>query len=694
MAGSSAERRSARRHIGRRFALIATAAALGALMIAWRPTPLERLGAVWGDFKVRTAASDRPAPTPGIVVLAIDEASIDAYGRWPWPRSRFGELVRRLAPARVVGLDVTFSEPSAPGEDAALAGAMQDAGNVVAGFFFRTGAGAAGAVPASFADCALPGVDGDVANARLEAYPRVEANIEPIAGAAMSCAPFNNDPDDDGIVRHYPLLAVFDGRVFPTLAVQLTRYATDREPEVRVSARGIERFAAGGQVLEGTQRLRVAYDAPVATVSAKDLLEGRVLASAIADRIVLVGVTEVAVGDIRATPIDPLLPGVYVHAQAVADLLQGTALIERPDLTWLLAALMLAACVAIGGGRRAGRRALLYPLAIGAALGISWFAFRVGRLWIDDLYVLFPGLVLATFQEVEALVRGEANVREMRRALTTYVAPEVVKEVLADPEAMALGGEEREISVLFSDVAGFTGRAERMSPRDLVSLLNELFDPLTKAVFEERGTLDKYIGDAVMAIYNAPARTPDHAARACATALKFLDRIDELNRQLAERGIEPLELGVGINTGRAVVGNMGSSIRFSYTAMGDAVNVASRLEAMTRQYKARIILSEETRRQAGEAFTFRELDKVRPKGRTEAVLIYELLRPEQAALGSEYAKALAEYRAGRFVDAETMFIELAARTHDGPAAAMAARAARYRANPPPSWDGVHKMEEK
>jgi len=694
MAADRSEQAARRRTLRRRAALLVAVAVAALALLALRPAPLERAGAVWGDFKLRHAARERAAPSPEVVVVAIDEASIDAQGRWPWPRARFGELVARLTPARVVGLDVTFSEPSTPPDDAALAAAIGDAGNVVAGFFFRTGKGAVLATPAGLGDCALPGVDGDVAVAPLDAYPRVEANVPEVAAAALSCAPFNNDPDADGIVRHYPLLAVHAGRVYPTLAVQLVRYATDQEPEVLVSARGLERFAAGAQVLTGTQRLRVAYDAPVTVYSAEAVLAGRVGAEQLADRIVLIGVTEVAVGDIRATPIDPLLPGVMVHAQTVADLLQGAALIERGDLTRLLAALTLLGCAAVGLLRRARVRASLYLLVLGAALLASWQVFDLGRLWIDDLYALLPGVLLVLLQEGDALLSGEASMREMRRALTAYVAPEVVQEMLANPDAMALGGEEREITVLFSDVAGFTGRAERMAPRDLVSLLNELFDPLTKAVFEERGTLDKYIGDAVMALYNAPAPTPDHAARACATALKFLDRIDELNQRLAARGVEPLELGVGINTGPAVVGNMGSSIRFSYTAMGDAVNVASRLEAMTRQYGARVIISEATREQAGAGILVRELDRVRPKGRADAVRIFELLRPDQSHIEVAYAAALVEYRAGRFSDAETMFVELAARTGDGPAAAMAARSARYRANPPPHWDGVHKMEEK
>lgn len=680
----------------RRVVLLGAVALFAAALLALRPEIVERAARPFGDLKYRVFDRVRAAPEPAVVVVEIDEASIDAYGRWPWSRTRFAQLIDALAPAALVGLDITFSEPNTPADDAALAEAMRRSGNVVAGFFLRTGEGPrAVADPVALDACALVDVELVGDRSGLPELPRVEANVEPFASAALTCAAFNSFPDSDGLIRHYPLVLAHRGRVFPSLAVQLVRYATDREPVVVVSAKGLDRFELGAQRLAGTAYLRVAFDASVTTISARDLLEGRIDPALIAGRIVIVGVTEIGVGDIRATPIDPLLPGVFVHAQVVADLIQGAALVERRDLQWLLAALGLLAVAACGVPRGFGVRSAGYLATMGAQVAVGWGLFLGPRIWVEELYLVLPVLLGALAQEIDTLLRSEANVREMRRALTAYVAPEVVKEILAHPELMELGGEERELTVLFSDVRGFTQRAETIAPRELVSLLNELFEPLTRAIFEERGTLDKYIGDAVMALYNAPQLTPDHAARACATALRFVSAVDELNLRLAGRGLAPLELGVGLNTGLAVVGNMGSSIRFSYTAMGDAVNVASRLEALTRHYGVRIIVSDSTRSQAGPGFVYRELDLVQPKGRAHAVRIFELTAADQPEVFASYAEGLARYRAGEFEAAERILSGLAERSGDLPSAELAARAAAYKVNPPaPDWGGVRKMEEK
>jgi len=289
----------------------------------------------------------------------------------------------------------------------------------------------------------------------------------------------------------------------------------------------------------------------------------------------------------------------------------------------------------------------------------------------------------------------ERKGRQLKKAFSNYVSADLVREIEKHPDKLVLGGEQRELSILFSDIRGFTTLSESLSPPELVKLLNEYLSPMTRIVLEEKGTLDKFIGDAVMALFNAPLDVPDHAVRACTAAVRMLDELERLNADFIQRGMHPLDIGIGINTGLAVVGNMGADIRFDYTAIGDAVNLASRLEGLNKYYGTHILLGEETRnRISDQQFTFREIDRVRVKGKQLPVLIFELMVSNHK-IRPRFEEGLENYRAGRFKEARLIFEELAATDDDAPSRLYVARCDDYIAHPPPTdWDGVYTATSK
>jgi adenylate cyclase len=295
----------------------------------------------------------------------------------------------------------------------------------------------------------------------------------------------------------------------------------------------------------------------------------------------------------------------------------------------------------------------------------------------------------------------EKRSRFVQRAFSTYVAPSLVQVIMKDPKRLELGGEKRTITVLFSDIRGFTTLSEKLNPEQLVTLLNRYLGPMSDIVLEEQGTLDKYIGDAIMAEYNAPVDVPDHAARACRTALRMLDTLAKLNEGFERDFGMRLDIGIGLNTGEAVVGNMGTTLRFDYTAIGDTVNLSSRLEGQNKTYGTHIIVTEDTRHAAGGEFLFRPLDSIRVKGKHQPVQIFELMNfTERASAGEQerarqFAQALELYRVGRFNEAAASFESLSqANQQDAPAALYLRRCREYVAAPPEQWDGVYVAVSK
>jgi adenylate cyclase len=628
----------------------------------------------------------RGARDPGdrVVIVAADEKSLAALGRWPWPRSVLADLTTALsdAGARVIAFDILLSEAQVEGEarvaealaerfralglspvdgvghslkqeldalvreadhDARLEAAIRRSGRVLLPMVFEiapapalapepTGSPLASAL-VSFAHWAERG-----------AYPPVSARaatlpIPALAGAARDLGHVNMLADPDGTTRWEAAVIQYRGFYYPSLAVQAARLAMD------VPAAGLKldfgRSLDAGPVaipVDARDRMLVDYAGPAGTfpyVSAVDVLAGRMAPDAVRDRVVFVGASAAAIYDLRVTPLSPVLPGVEKHANVAANILAGRFL-ERPDWVELLEA----AGIGVWPFVLAWVLPRLRPVASVAAVLAAWallfgavhWAFLRG-LWLPLVY---PTLAMAlTFLGITVyrLFTEERQRLWIKRAFQRYVSPEVVEQLVGNPAALAFGGEVRELTVLFTDIRDFTTYTERHPPQEVVHTLREYLTTMADQVIANKGTLDKFIGDAIMAIFGAPVAYPDHAVRACRAALAMIEELERLQAKWSAEGREPFRMGIGINTGEMVVGNLGSEQLFDYTVVGDGVNLGARLESLNKEYatKRHIIISESTYAAAGDAIEVRRLGEVLVKGKTRPVVIYELLGLRQEA---------------------------------------------------------------
>ena len=637
-------------------------------------------------YDMRLRALEREAPR-FVTIAAIDEASLARLGRWPWSRTTLARLAERLDQlgARVIAFDVFFSERESPRADAQFARAIGASKKTVLATVFvdrhemrHLGPAGLAAARLAIAPQALPEVQGADASP-LRERQGVLVNIVELQGGALYTGHINMDPDADGVIRRAPLVVRFDERYFPSFDVQVARaYLANAVPALDVASYGITGIQLGeryipldedGQVLVNHRRPGAFPRLPVV-----DILEGRADPALIRDRVVLVGGTAISMsagtGDVRVTPYGGNVPGVEVRASIIESLLQGDAL-QRPE--WMMvvdiASMLLIAVLLIallprfgvaGGGVLAG-------VAFGGYLAAALYFFRTEGLWLNLVY---PSLLIALLFASTTLVLYFFRVSEQRylkRAFAYYVPPTVVDDLVADPGKLKLGGQKRELTVLFSDIRGFTTLSEAMAPEELVKLMNEYFTIMTAQVFEHGGSLDKYIGDAVMAMFGAPLPEPRHAAFACRSALGMMRTLRTFQQSLRSRGLPVIDIGIGINTGQAVVGNMGSASRFNYTVVGDPVNLASRIEHLNKEYGTRILVSEYTYAAVKDEFPLaREVDMVRVRGRAQPVRLFELFADETAlAWLDDYRAAYAVMREGDLQRAAGMFAALHARTGDG-----------------------------
>ena len=696
-------------------------------------------------------------PGAPVILVAIDDRSIAELGRWPWSRRRFAEIVQWLhaAGAKVVAFDLLFTEPEtavepallhrvrqaledfdgplqAPereafehivrrmeessGADVAFASAMREAGNVVLPFAMTVGhtslqpQPAQPAPPPIIAQAAyriLQNLGADQPPAVLRGRA-IMAPIDAIAPSAAALGHVDVVFDTDGTPRYdYPVIE-YQGEYYPTLVVQIVRvYLGLRPEEVTV------RFGHGIQLgpitipSDESMRLLVNYLGPPGTFSTYafvDVLQGRLPGAAFRDAIVLIGGAASGLADTFVTPFTAALPGVERHATVIDSILRQDFL-HRRDTTALID---LAAIVIMG--LLVGWLSPKCPAYWGslAALGLGGMyavanvlAFTQAGLWIN---LLFPLGAVAVNQSTITLFKYLTEVRQkrlIRQAFQYYLHPTIVERVAQNPQLLRLGGESRELTVLFSDIRRFSAIAEALSPEALVYLLNEYFTIMTRVVFHHNGLLDKYLGDGIMAVYGAPLDDPDHAFRACCSALEMIGELEALQARWASRGLPSLDIGIGINTANMVVGNMGSELRFDYTVMGDGVNLASRLEGANKEYGTHIIISESTWAQVRDRIATRELDIIRAQGKAQPTRIFEVLgmsplAPEHAAMLGAFEVALRAYRAQQWEDAIQAFQQvLAVVPGDPPSQLYIERCKTFvTALPPPDWDGVYIMQTK
>lgn len=690
------------------FVLFGLIAAMLAFVAYRQATPaLQQLDYRMKDARFRIRGPVKP--DKDVVVVAIDHASIKEIGRWPWSREVTGRLIENLAQygTKVTALDIVFSEPQNPVADAALAASVAKSGNVVMGYFFREEQQAVDPAAISQMERAtvkLMKVAEGVQSIPLTEYSNLDTNLPQLGNRALDFGFFNAKPDGDGLYRRSILLLLYNGDIYPSLAMKALRHYLGSDIMLEVKPYGIDGVQIGSLRVpsreDGTMALN--YYGPARsfrTVSAADVIKKRLKKDELKGAIAFVGATEIGIYDIRPTPFDPTQPGVELHATVAANALErrflkydGVTQLQEM-ICILLFPLLLGLLLAFAPGTFAALGAFSGITALFSL--INYLSFTQG---LRDMTVIYPLLGLGlTYLGSEAWrnLVVEKKGRQLKKAFSNYVSPDLVKEIEKNPDKLVLGGEQREISILFSDIRGFTTVSESLTPPDLVKLLNEYLSPMTRIVLEERGTLDKFIGDAVMAIFNAPLDVQEHATHACCAAVRMLEELKTLNESFKSRGMHTIDIGVGINTGPAVVGNMGADIRFDYTAIGDSVNLASRLEGLNKYYGSHILVSEDTRIQVTDSrFIFREVDRVRVKGKHLPIVMYELMVSNQQIL-PQFEEGLEQYRAQRFDEAARIFSLLVDQYSDGPSRLYYDRCHEYIETPPPAdWDGVYTAKSK
>jgi adenylate cyclase len=701
-------------------------------------------------FDVYQRLQPRPYLNPPVRILDIDEESLRTFGQWPWPRDFLARLLNRLTEAGVaaIALDMLQQEPDRTGPEsllkqwqgrsdfASLQDAIKQLPNPDAEYMqalaqdptvlaFAINSTLGGRAPQCKVNFAYLGSAGDNPSSYLLNLPGVTSALPAFEKAAPGNGATNALPDADGIVRRVPLAVAYEGQHCGSLVSEALRVAQGAgNYMIKMSgANGEENFG----VRTGLVSIRIGeaiipvdekgqlllYDSntrPERFLSIARFMQPNFDASALAGNIVFIGSTVEGLKDIKATPLDPAMAGVEINAQILEQILNRQFL-SRPDYAYGVELISLAlfglALMLMLHFLGALWSAVAAVLAIALANGGSWFAFSRYGLLYDPAYASLSAIAIYISGSLLGYLRTERARRHMNETFGMYLAPELVKEMAETGEEVKLGGEERVLSVMFSDIRDFTKIAEKLNPQELTHLINSTLTPLTNVIIkEQRGTLDKYIGDCIMAFWNAPKNDAEHARHSLQAALGMRKALDHVNgtfaqeAQMTGKPFIPVGVGIGINSGPCSVGNMGSEYRMAYSALGDTVNLASRLESLTRAYGVNIIAGEDTAAGAPE-MALLEIDRVQVKGRSQPLAIYTLLGVARDAAFEQLSAAqqafLAAYRRKDWTAAKDAIATCRGLAPDLAAlyALFEKRIADYLEEPPPAeWDGVYVATSK
>ncbi|UPK03586.1 adenylate/guanylate cyclase domain-containing protein [Bradyrhizobium sp. 170] len=706
------------------------------------PAPVE-------EIRVRTfdafqRIDPRKKTARPVTIVDIDDKSLEKLGQWPWPRTRIADLITELTRlgAVVIAFDAVFSEPdrlnpayaadtfrnldeetrarlrALPSNDQVFADAIK-ASRVVLGE-----SGLPEEITALDKTLPVTGLAmlGEEPQRFMFDFPGLLRNVPVLEHAAAGRGLFTIKPERDGIVRRVPMIMQAQGQTMPSLTFEMLRVATGSGTIlIKAEKAGIKSIGIKGLQIptDRNGQIWVHYarnDASI-YVPAINVLEKNVAPDMIAGKLVLIGTSAVGLNDIKTTPVSRAMPGVEIHAQVLETTLSGEVIstpiygIAVEFATALLFGLLVIAFAPLFGP--------VTLVALGAAfatalIGTSVYFYAQHRLLIDFTYPLMSTTSIYLTLIFSSFVREQQQRKQIRGAFAQYMSPVLVEQLAQSPEKLVLGGEEREMTIMFSDMRGFTSISEtyKNDPQGLTTLMNRFLTPLTNAILARKGYIDKYMGDAIMAFWNAPLDDKIHELNACEAALDMLEHVDELNQAREQEAKEegrpfiPLNVGVGLNTGICVVGNMGSDLKFNYSVFGDSVNLASRLEGQSKEYGFPIIIGSRTALAVKDRFAILELDFIMVKGKKEPEVIYAIAGREDTA------------QSGRFQRLRNLTIEMLAcyrnRDWDGALAAIArgrktdeanslellynlyeARIRGYLENPPPAdWNGAFALLTK
>ena len=706
------------------------------------PAPVEEIRVRTFDFFQRIDPRHKAARP--VTIVDIDDKSLEKFGQWPWPRTRIADLITELTGlgAVVIAFDAVFSEPdrlnpadaaatfrnldedtraklrALPSNDEVFAEAIRKS-RVVLGE-----SGAAEELAALDKTLPVTGLAmlGEEPQRFMFEFPGLLRNTKVLEHAAAGRGLFTIKPERDGIVRRVPMIMLAQGQIMPSLSFEMLRVATGsgtiliKSEKAGIKSLGIKGFQLPTD-RNGQLWVHYARQDPSLYVPVMNVLEKTVAPEMIAGKLVLIGTSAVGLNDIKTTPVSQNMPGVEIHAQILESALSG-AVISQPIYGIFIefVAAMLFGLLVIAFAPLFGPISLV---VVGGAfasvlVGTSAYFYTQHRLLIDFTYPLMSTTSIYLTLIFASFVREQQQRRQIRSRFMQYVSPALVEQLAQQPERLVLGGEEREMTIMFSDMRGFTSISEtyKSDPQGLTALMNRFLTPLTNAILDRKGTIDKYMGDAIMAFWNAPLDDKDHELNACEAAIDMLERVDELNQQreqeakAEDRPFIPLNIGVGLNTGICVVGNMGSDQRFDYSVFGDSVNLASRLEGQSKEYGFPIIVGSRTALAVKDRFAILELDFIMVKGKKEPEVIYAIAGREDTAQSGRFQRlrnltiemlacyrnrdwhgALAAIERGRKTD-EANSLELLYNLYE-------ARIRGFLENPPPEdWNGAFALLTK
>ena len=725
------------------------------------PKPLEFLRLKGFDYYQQI----KPRPIPPakfkpVTIIDLDEKSLAEVGQWPWPRNIVAQLVQNLMRmgANLVAFDIVFAEPDRMNPSAIanqLKGLDEATKDKIRKFksndeifadvikHSRVVLGQS-TVENEALGVKRPPVKKSVAVRRfgpeapdprdlLPQFPALVRNLPVLeqasGGRFGGQGIFSIIPEQDGIIRRIPSLFVEGKDMYPALAVEMLRVAFNRPTIlVNVDRAGIRSIGiTRGVTIPTDRRGRIwphfSKSDKAKYVSAVDVLNGTADLSKIRGKLTIVGTSAIGLKDIRSIPTENNIPGVEVHAQIIEAVLNH-AYLTRPNFAQGLELSIILfgglAMIILVPWVGALWTFLVFAAVSGSVVYGSWYAFSAHSMLIDAIYTTITIFLLYSTLTYLNYVREEASKKQVRSAFSHYLSPDMVERLAASPDSLKLGGEMRDMTLLFCDVRGFTSISEQFDPVGLTALINKLLTPLTNAILQRKGTIDKYMGDCIMAFWNAPLDNENHAIDGCRSALAMLAEMKPLNDRLEQEAkVEgrkhiPLKVGVGLNSGPAVVGNMGSDMRFDYSVLGDTVNLASRLEGQSKSYGMNVVIGTQTYEAVKNELAVIDLDFIRVKGKLEGVRIYGLLGDTDVAQDPRFQEikklvhdAQEIYRAQKWDEAAEMFKRIRAMGDDAhkPWTLEAnldvlcdvyeERIEEYKANPPPAdWDGVYVATSK